>query len=327
MTALLGRLARRWDFVLVVLIVLALVAGSALSPFFLTLDNLLSQTRDLMVIGFLALGLVPVVITGEIDLSGEANLAVCAVALGMLFEQHVNIWLASALAILLGAFIGAVNGALIVVLRLPSLIITLATLISLRGLAFVLVEERPIAGFSESFVALGNQTVGATPVPQSLIAFFVVALPIWCVLNRTVFGRWLYAIGSNANATKLSGVPVDWVRLAVFTFSGAMAGIAAVILAAHYDSVRADAAQGAVLNVLTVVLLGGVSIFGGSGSLGAVMLSLALIGLIQNGMRLADIAAEPQALVIGGLLIFSVVIPRLLYSYQQRRRGKHAFVT
>jgi len=321
-----ARLARRWEFVLAVLIVLALAAGWALSPFFLTMDNLLSQTRDLMVIGFLALGLTPVVIMGDIDLSGEANLAVCAIVLGLLFEQHVNIWLASAAAIGLGAIIGALNGALIVALRLPSLIVTLATLISLRGLAFVLVEERPIAGFPGAFVALGNQTIGGTPVPQSLVAFLAVALPCWFVLASTVFGRQLYAIGSNVSAARLSGIPNDRLRLLVFTFAGAMAGCAAVILAAHYDSVRADAAQGDVLNVLTVVLLGGVSIFGGKGSLGAVLLSLALIGLIQNGMRLADIPAEPQALVIGGLLIFSVVIPRLLTSYGERR-ARHAFVT
>lgn len=322
-----ARLGRHWEFVLAVLIVLALVAGWALSPFFLTADNLLSQTRDLMVIGFLALGLTPVVVMGEIDLSGESNLAVCAITLGLLFEQHVNIWLASAAAIGLGAIIGALNGALIVTLRLPSLIVTLATLISLRGLAFVLVEERPIAGFPAAFVALGNQTVDGTLAPQSLAVFLIVALPIWFVLSATVFGRWLYAIGSNAKAARLSGIPNEHVRLAVFTFAGAMAGCAAVILAAHYNSVRADAAQGAVLNVLTVVLLGGVSIFGGSGSLGAVLMSLALIGLIENGMRLADIPAEPQALVIGGLLIFSVVIPRLLYSFGEWRRAKHAFVT
>jgi rhamnose transport system permease protein len=327
MTSGVRRLAGSWEFVLVILIALALVAGASLSPFFLTLDNLLDQTRDLMVVGLLAVGLTAVVVMGEIDLSGEANLAVCAVALGLLFEQHVNIWLASAVAIGLGAVIGALNGALIVALRLPSLIITLSTLISLRGLAFVLVEERPIAGFPSSFVALGNQTVLGTPVPQSLIAFLAVALPTWFVLSRTVVGRWVYAIGANANAARLSGVPNDRLRLAVFTFSGAMAGCAAVILAAHYDSVRADAAQGAVLSVLTVVLLGGVSIFGGAGSLGAVLLSLILIGLIQNGMRLANIAAEPQALVIGGLLILSVIVPRLLYSYRDGRVGGGAFGT
>lgn len=290
-----ARLARSWNAVLLTLIALALVAGWVLSPYFLSIDNLMSQTRDLMVVEFLALGLAPVVIMGEIDLSGEANLAVCAVTLGLMFEQNVNIWLASGLVVLLGAVVGAMNGALVVALRLPSLIVTLATLISLRGLAFVLVEERPIAGFPESFVALGNRSLGSSLIPQSLAAFFIAALPVWCVLNRTVFGRWVYAIGSNSNASRLSGVPVNWVRLVVFAVSGAMAGCAAVILAAHYDSVRADAAQGTVLNVLTVVLLGGVSIFGGSGSLGAVILSLILIGLIQNAMRLADISAEPQA--------------------------------
>ena len=104
-----------------------------------------------------------------------------------------------------------------------------------------------------------------------------------------------------------------------------MAGCAAIILAAHYDSVRADAAQGAVLSVLTVVLLGGISIFGGSGGVGGAILSMVLVGLIQNGMRLANISAEPQALVIGGLLIFSVVIPRVFYSFHDRHQAKNAF--
>lgn len=157
-----ARLARSWNAVLLTLIALALVAGWVLSPYFLSIDNLMSQTRDLMVVEFLALGLAPVVIMGEIDLSGEANLAVCAVTLGLMFEQNVNIWLASGLVVLLGAVVGAMNGALVVALRLPSLIVTLATLISLRGLAFVLVEERPIAGFPESFVALGNRSLGSS---------------------------------------------------------------------------------------------------------------------------------------------------------------------
>ena len=316
------RLARRWDVVLIGLIVLALIAGSLLSPFFLNVDNLLSQTRDLMVIGFLALGLVPIVIMGDIDLSGESILAVCAVTLGLLFEAHVNIWIAAGLAIVLGCLFGAANGLLSVLLRIPSLVVTLATLISLRGLAFVLVEDRPITGFGESFVALGNGSVGDTAIPQSLVAFLVIAIPIWCILNLSVAGRWIYAIGSNIGAARLSGIPVNALRVAAFASSGAMAGCAAVILAAHYDSVRADAAQGAVLSVLTVVLLGGVSIFGGSGNLGGVLLSLILVGLLQNGMRLANISAEPQALVIGGLLIFSVVIPRIFSSFQESRRAK-----
>lgn len=311
----------RWDLVLFGLIVVALVAGSLLSPFFLNFDNLLSQTRDLMVIGFLALGLMPIVVMGDIDLSGESILAVCAVTLGLMFEAEVDIWVAAGLIVVLGGLIGTANGLLTVLLRIPSLVVTLATLISLRGLAFVLVEDRPIVGFGESFVALGNGSVDNTAIPQSLLAFLAVVIPVWCILNLSVAGRWLYAIGSNAASARLSGIPVGGVRVAAFAFSGTMAGCAAVILAAHYDSVRADAAQGAVLSVLTVVLLGGVSIFGGVGNLGGVLLSLVLVGLVQNGMRLANISAEPQALVIGSLLIFSVVIPRIFSG----RRSKPAF--
>jgi rhamnose transport system permease protein len=323
----LASFARSWDAVLLALIVIALAAGALLSPYFLTVDNLLSQTRDLMVIGFLALGLAPIVILGEMDLSGEANLGVCAVALGLLYEAHLNIWAGSVLVIVLGGLIGALNGAVIILLRLPSLIVTLATLISLRGLAFVALENRPIAGFPDPFVAFGNNGVGATAIPQSLIAFVVVAAPLWCLLNLSVLGRWIYAIGLGPNTARFSGVPVDWVKFGMFAFSGLMAGCGAVVLAAHYDSVRADAAQGDVLAVLTVVLLGGISIFGGSGNLGAVALSLILIGLIQNAMRLANLGAEAQALVIGLLLILSVVVPRLLFSLGRRDGEKRAFMT
>jgi rhamnose transport system permease protein len=241
------------------------------------------------------------------------------VTLGLMFEAGFSIWLAAVVAILLGAAIGAMNGILTVALRLPSLVVTLATLISLRGVAFVLVEDRPITAFGDAFVALGNGSVGGTAIPQSLVVFLIVAIPIWCILNLSVAGRWVYAIGSNLGTALVTGVPVNAIRVAAFTLSGSMAGCAAVILAAHYDSVRADAAQGAVLSVLTAVLLGGVSIFGGSGNLGGVLLSLVLVGLLQNGMRLANISAEPQALVIGGLLIFSVVIPRIFSAIRQRR--------
>lgn len=321
MTGRVNAAAVRWEAILVGLIAVALVAGSWMSPFFLNFDNLLSQTRDLMIVGFLAIGLVPIVIMGDIDLSGESILAVCAVTLGLVFEAGFSVWLAAAIAIALGGAIGAVNGALAVVLRLPSLVVTLATLISLRGVAFVLVEDRPITGFGDAFVALGNGSLGGTAIPQSLVIFLLVAIPIWIILNLSVAGRWVYAIGSNLGTAIATGIPVSAIRIAAFSLSGTMAGCAAVILAARYDSVRADAAQGAVLSVLTAVLLGGVSIFGGSGNLGGVLLSLVLVGLLQNGMRLANISAEPQALVIGGLLIFSVVIPRIFAAIGNRRKA------
>jgi len=305
-------LVGKWETILVLLIVIAIFLGSALSPFFLTTDNLLSQTRSFIVVGFLALGLTTVVITGDIDLSGESILATCAVVMGLLFERGVNIWIAILLAILLGLLIGLMNGILIVVFGLPSLVVTLASLISFRGLAFVLLERRPITGFPDSYLALGNGNIGATQIPQTLAVFAVAVFIVFILLHLTVWGRRLFAIGTNSKSAALSGVPINYIRISAFILSGTMAGCAAVVLAARFGSVRADAGQGLILSVLTVVLLGGISIFGGSGNLTGVILSLVLVGLIQNGMSLANIASEAQNLLIGFLLIVTVTIPRFV---------------
>lgn len=323
MTARLMCLAKRWEGILLLFILIAVVAGSLLSPFFLNAENILTQTRSAIVIGFLALGLAVVVITGDIDLSGESVLAISAVALGLLYEAGVNIWLAGLVVILLGCLIGTLNGVLVAVFRLPALVVTLASMIAFRGLAFVVLERRPIAGFPETFVALGNGTVGGTRIPQLLVAFCLAALALAVLLHMTPWGRGLFAIGSNRRAAELSGIPVVWTRITAFIFSGAMAGCAAVMLAARFDSVRADAADGAILSVLTVVLLGGVAIDGGIGNLGSVLLSLGLIGLLQNGMSLANVASEVQQLIVGCLLIVAVVIPKLLAWLEARQAAGH----
>lgn len=303
--------AGKWESILVLFIFVSILLGWALSPHFLNTENLWSQSRSFIVIGFLALGLAPVVVTGNIDLSGESVLAICAVTLGLLYKQGINVWEACVVVVLLGSIIGLLNGVLTAVLGLPSLVVTLATLISFRGLAYVILEERPIAGFPDSFVALGNGNLGSTLIPQSLAAFGVVSLVIFVMLHLTIWGRRLYAIGANPASAAMSGVPVRAIQISAFVLSGALAGCASILLAARYNSVRADVATGLLLSVLTVVLLGGISIFGGSGNLGGVFLSLILVGLIQNGMSLANIAEEAQHLIVGALLIAAVIIPRL----------------
>jgi len=302
----------KWESVLVLFIITSVVLGWVLSPYFLNTENLLNQSRSFIVVGFLALGLAPIVITGDLDLSGESILALCAVILGLLFEQGVNVWVASFIVIIVGSIIGLLNGVLTAVLGLPSLVVTLASLISFRGLAYVILEDRPIVGFPEPFIALGNGNIGSTLIPQSLIAFGIVSIIIFVMVHFTIWGRRLYAIGRNSASAALSGVPVRRIRISAFILSGALAGCASILLAARYASVRADVATGLLLSVLTVVLLGGISIFGGSGNLPGVVLSLILVGLIQNGMSLANIAEEAQYLFIGVLLIASVIIPRLI---------------
>lgn len=302
----------QWEVVLVGLIIAAIVAGSWLSPFFLNVGNLLGQTRSSVVVGLLALGLACVVVTGEIDLSGESILAVSAVTLGLLWEAGVPIWLAAVLVVLLATAIGAVNGILVAVARLPSLVVTLGTLIALRGFAYVLLEDRPVTGFPAGFVALSNGTLFGTVVPTALVLFIAVALIIGTLVHLTVWGRWLYAIGSNRATAEISGVPVAWVTLSSFALSGCLAGLAGVMLAARFASVRADMATGALLSGLTVVLLGGISIAGGSGRILGVVLSLALVGLVDDGLSLANISDDAQQLVLGTLLIAAVLVPRFI---------------
>jgi rhamnose transport system permease protein len=317
------RAARRWETVLLFLIVLSLFWLASLSPHFLELENLFRQTRAIIVIGLLALGLTLVVIAAEIDLSGESILAVCAVTFGLLFEAGIGVWNAAVLTVALGALMGLVNGVLVGVLNLPSLAVTLGTLIGYRGLAFVVLERRPIGGFPGSFTHLGIGTFGNTPIPNSLFVLLAVTVLVAVVLHASIYGRRLYAIGHNRETALFSGVPVDRMRVQVFAFSGACAGLGAVMLAARFGSVRADAGSGMILDVVAAVLLGGVSIFGGVGTAGGVLLALLLIGLLRNGMSLANIAGQTQSIAIGALLVAAVVIPiaveRLQVWAQSRR--------
>lgn len=314
---LLFRVARRWETILILLIILSLFWLASLSPHFLALDNLMRQTRAVVVIGILALGLTPVVLAAEIDLSGESILAVCAVTFGLLFEGGLDVWTAALLTVLLGAVMGLINGLLVGVLNLPSLAVTLGTLIGYRGLAFVILERRPISGFPSAFTSLGTGTFGNTAVPNALLILLALAALVGAVLHATTYGRRLYAIGHNRQTARFSGVPVNGMRVQAFVFSGACAGFGAVMLAARFGSVRADAGTGLILDIVAAVLLGGVSIFGGVGTVGGVLLALLLIGLLRNGMSLANLPGEIQSIVIGSLLFAAVIIPHVIEQAQE----------
>jgi rhamnose transport system permease protein len=321
MSGLLRR-AGQWEVILAALIIGSVIAGGWLSPFFLNVDNLLAQTRSSVVVGLLALGLACVVVTGEIDLSGESILAVSAITLGLLWEAGVPIWVAAILAVVLATAIGLANGALVAFARLPSLVVTLGTLIALRGLAYVLLEDRPITGFPEEFLGLSNGMLLGTALPIALVAFVSVAVLVWALVHMTVWGRWLFAIGANRATAEVSGVPVAMVSLSSFALSGALAGLAGVMLAARFASVRADMATGALLACLTVVLLGGISVAGGSGRILGVVLALALVGLVDDGLSLANIPDDAQQLVLGTLLIAAVLVPRPIAYLDDRVLGR-----
>src|SRR5262249_16523114 len=231
--------------------------------------------------------------------------------MGWLFINGWNIWLAAAVALLVSGLAGLLNGFLIARLKLPALVVTIGTLSFYRGLAYALLGDQAARGYPASFTYLGQGTLGSTRVPFALLAFVVLAILFGLVLHKTTFGRYLYAIGNNEPASRYSGVAVDRIKLIIFGLASVMAALAGFILAARFGSTRPDIGTGLELTVITVTVLGGVSIFGGSGTLLGAILALVLVGILRFGMGLINLQGQIQNIVIGLLLILSILLPRL----------------
>jgi len=302
----------RWEWFLVILIVVVSFVNSLISPFFLEATNLFRTASDFMELGLMMLPMTFIIITtGSVDLAVASTLGMSASFMGWLFNLGVNIWLAAGAALLLGTLAGLVNGLLITRIKLPVLVVTLATFALYRGIAYVLLGDQAARGYPAAFTYLGQGKIGGTPVPFSMLLFGVLALVFGLVLHKTAFGRQLYAIGSNEEACRYSGVPVDRIKLIIFTLSGFMAALAGIVLAARFGSTRPDIGTGLELDVITATVLGGVDISGGTGTMVGAVLSLVLIGILRFGMSLVNIQGQVQGIVIGLLLILAIFLPRL----------------
>jgi rhamnose transport system permease protein len=310
------RLLVRWETLLVVAIVGVGIWSATLSPFFLKSANLLDLVTPYVFIGLLAFGLTFVVITGEIDISIVSTLAASIVCFAQIFGAGVNIWLAALAALGIAAALGLANGLLVGVLNLPSLAVTLGTLAAYSGLAFIVLSGEGVASFPSSFTKFGGGYLANNELPVALLVLLGFAVALGVLLHATRFGRYLFAIGSNREAAGLSGIPVMRVRVTVFVLSGLMAGIAGLVYVGYFGSARADAAQGSLLDVVTAVVLGGVGIFGGTGSMPGVLLALILVAEVRNGMQLANLSGQLQNIVIGVLLLAAIVAGNLIASAQ-----------
>ena len=301
----------RWEWLLVVLILLVILSFSRLSPYFLNTSNLFRTSSDFMEMGLMMLPMVFVIITGNIDLSVASMLGMTASFMGFLFIHGVNIWIAAAAALLLGGVGGLLNGFLVARVRLPALVVTLGTYAFFRGIAYVLLGDQAARGYPPSFTYIGQGKVFSTPMPFSMVLFIVLAIIFGLVLHKTVFGRYLYSIGNNEDACLYSGVPVARVKLIIFMLSGLMAALAGIVMASRFGSTRPDIATGMELSVITATVLGGIDIFGGSGTMIGAVLSLILIGLMRFGMGLKNIQGQVQSIAIGLLLILSILLPNI----------------
>jgi len=303
------RLLARWETLLVVALLGLIVLGNALSPFFLTTGNFGNLIAALMEVAIMALPMTLIIIAGEIDLSVESIAGLSSAILGFLWAAGVPIEVGIVVVLVVGALGGLLNGFLVARGGLPSLVVTLGTLALFRGLALIVLGPRGISDFPPGFTEIGFGHVPGTDVPWPFVIFLGLALILGVVLHRSWAGRQVYAIGKNTGAARFSGVRVARVKVALFVLTGLIAALAGVILTSRLSSARADAGQGMTLTVVTVVLLGGVNIFGGSGTIPGVVLAVLVVAVMQNALRLAGVSVDVQSIALGLLLIVSVVVP------------------
>lgn len=307
-----------WERVLLALLALLLLVFGFAQPGFMTPDALADSTFNFSEKGILALALALLIIAGEIDLSIAAILALCSLAMGYAMKAGAGPLGMTLAAFVTGGVAGAVNGVLVTRYKLPSIVVTIGTLSLYRGLAMVALGDQAISGYPEVFSTMGNSYVGdvvGVPwliIPIEFAILLISAVMVGVVLHRTVPGRRLYAIGANPIAARFSGIEVDRYRMALFVFAGLMAALAAAMLTGRIGSTRPNIAMGWELDAITMVILGGVAIEGGRGSIVGTMLAVLLLGLFTFAMGMANVTGIVMSMVIGALLIVSMVLPRLL---------------
>jgi rhamnose transport system permease protein len=312
----LGRFTRplltRWETLLVALLALFIWLGASLSPYFLSASNFSDLTDNLMEKAIMALPLALIIIAGEIDLSVESMLGLSSALLGFSFGLGAPLWACIPLVLVVGALGGLLNGLLVTWARLPSLVVTLGTLALYRGLAYVVLGPRAVSNWPAAFNDFGFGVVPGTLVPWPFCVFAGLAIAFAFVLHRTWVGRQVFATGKNKEAARFAGVRVARLKTTLFVLSGVTSALAGVILTGRLASARADNGQGFVLDVVTAVLLGGVNIFGGEGTIAGVVLAVFVIGVLRNALTLADITTDTQATAVGALLIASVAGPNIV---------------
>ena len=312
---------RSWEGLLLAILVVIVALNVANSPYYLGVGNIVNLFQLSIEKIVVALMMTLIIINGEIDLSVASVMGLAACVMAWLFQMGVPFPWALLAALASGAVAGLFNGFWVAYVGLPSLAVTLAGLIGFRGVARILVEDRAIGGYPRWFEDLGQQPL-LGPLTLSIIDLRGPVRGHRVVLHGSALGRLVYVMGNSLEAARYSGVRTKRVKMILFVASGVIAALAGLLYAARLGSVRGDMAQGFELDIITIVLLGGVSIFGGSGNLVGVGLSIFVILNLRNGMGLANITGNTQTSVIGALLILSVLVPNMAQLIHNRWRGR-----
>jgi rhamnose transport system permease protein len=317
----LWRRLRSWEGLLLLLLLVVLAYNITRVPNFMTVGNQVNLFQLGIEKAIVILAMAFVIISGEIDLSVASMMGLSAATAAALFESGVPMPVAILVALGVGAGFGLINGYFVAVVGLSSLAVTLAGYVGFRGLARLLVQDRSVGGFPEWFTNLGQKGL-IGPLTLSILIFAVLAVIATIVLHSSGLGRLTYVIGNSAPVARFSGVSVARTRMIIFMMSGLVSALAGILMAARLGAVRASTAEGFELDIITVVLLGGVSIFGGVGSMIGVLLATYLVLNLRNGLVIAGITGNTQTGIIGLLLILSVLVPNLAERLRERLRRR-----
>ncbi|MCZ8334740.1 MAG: ABC transporter permease [Rhodobacteraceae bacterium] len=309
---------RSWEGGLLVVFLATLALNVSFAPEFLTVQNQINLFQLSVEKIIVALVMTLIIINAEIDLSVASVMGLAAVVFAYLLNQGWGGGSAALACLLVGLVAGLFNAVLVAKVGIPSLVVTLAMMIGYRGFSRVIVQDTSLGNFPDWVTELGQRGL-IGPLPLSLVLFFVLLVALGVLLHRTGFGRQVVVIGTNADVARFSGVDVGRVKATLFVMSALISAVAGVLYAARLGSVRGDSALGFELDIITMVLLGGVSIFGGKGSMVGVFLAILIILNLRNGMALMNITGHVQTGVIGSLLILSVLLPNLVGDLRTRR--------
>ncbi|RWC82263.1 MAG: ABC transporter permease, partial [Mesorhizobium sp.] len=297
-----------WEALLVVVAIAIFAINSFASPYFLDPYSLSDLTFNFTEKGLIAFAMALLIISGEIDLSVAAIIALASTMMGMAVQAGAGTPVLVLIGIVVGLGCGAFNGLLVTRLGLPSIVVTIGTMSLFRGIAFIILGDQAYKGYPESFAFFGQGYVWWV-VSFELVLFLIAAVVYWFLLHRTSFGRRVFAIGNNPVAAQFSGVRVGRIKFILFCLTGLMSGIASVLITSRLGSTRPSIAQGYELEVITMVVLGGVSILGGAGSILGVVLAAFIMGLVTFGLGLLNVPGIVMSIFIGLLLIIVIALP------------------
>ncbi|HVL20410.1 MAG TPA: ABC transporter permease [Amaricoccus sp.] len=314
-----ARLLKSWEALLLALAVAIFVANSLASPYFLSPWNLSDATFNFTEKAMIAFPMALLIIAGEIDLSVAAIIALASTAMGAALQLGAGTPTLVLVGLGTGLVCGAFNGFLVTRLGLPSIVATIGTMSLFRGIAFIVLGDQAYTGYPESFAWFGQGYV-VWVISAEFVLFWILAAVFGVLLHRTSFGRAVYAIGNNPTAALFSGIRVGRVKFLLFLMTGLLSGLAAVCLTSRLGSTRPSIALGWELEIVTMVVLGGVNILGGSGSIPGVVIAAFVLGMVTFGLGLLNVPGIVMSIFIGLLLIAVIALPRLATRLWPRSR-------